>query len=196
MSGSAFEIPNLAATTLLSTAGQISTHHDFRPVRAWCPMCLASDGYDQLIWSFLGVGICVRHHIQLVAFARCGHPHRPWASGVSPANCPSCGGDLTDADETPAVVDATTAAYIQVVNWLQSGRTVTRGSLAAGLRAVLKRDGATPQQLQRLTGISRMTIDALLCGRAAPELSSITAVLARTPYCLEDLLAHGAIEPA
>lgn len=194
--GRGFGIDDLASTTLLATAGELFTRHDFRIFRAWCPLCLAEDGYDQLVWAFLGVSVCVRHGLRLVTHARCGHEHRPWAGGATSMGCAACGHDLCDAETSAAKVDPLSAAYVQVITWLQSGKPITRGGLAAGLRAVMTVDGMTATELMRRTGLSIHTVGALRKGSTAPELSSITAILAHTPYRLEDLLSQGAIEPA
>ncbi len=193
--GLAFDLPHLRHTTLLATVGELYSRRDFRQTRAWCPACLAADGYDQLVWSFLGVTVCVRHGVRLVTYPRCGHQHRAWARGASPTHCPVCGHDLADAEVTAAAVDALTAAHVQVITWLQSGRTISRGSLAAGLSALFAAHDTTPAELSHRTGLSIQTLGSLQRGRAAPQLSSLTAILARTPYRLEDLLSHGATEP-
>lgn len=192
----AFDLVDLSRTTLLATAGELFSRRDFREVRAWCPLCLAEDGHDQLIWAFTGVTVCVRHHARLVTRARCGHAHRPWARGASTTECASCGRALSDVDVIEAPVDAMTAAYVQVITWLQSGRAITRGALAAGLQTLVAAGDISPTELARCTHLSIHTIGALRSGRTAPQLGSVTAILAHTPYRLENLLSLGAVEPA
>jgi hypothetical protein len=186
-------LPHLRAATLLATAGELFVSADFRPIRQWCPLCIAETAYDPLVWSLLDVTVCPRHRIRLVSSPNCGHVHRPWALRAKPDECAACDMPLSQASMDPANPDPLTEACFAIIGWLQADKPLRRAAIAAGVQNLAATRGSNPSRLTKMTGLSRATVLSLRTGAKAPTLSSVARLVAYGSS-LEDLLGHGDVE--
>ncbi len=98
---------DLRFLTLLSWKGMISQRGLFRNYRAWCPCCLEEwkqekrTIYEQLLWSFKDVQVCLRHEQRLID--ECPHckSRLPVFARISPPGfCSRCYGWLGNNRKT------------------------------------------------------------------------------------------------
>src|ERR1044072_2525178 len=92
---------SLQALSFVPFRDAISKRDCYRPVRAWCPLCLETHAqedetiYEQLVWSHKLVKVCSIHNVRLQT--RCPHCQkvsRPLSGSMRPGKCPSCDGWL------------------------------------------------------------------------------------------------------